>query len=187
MKNALENEKIMWYNMNIMKKYCLFIILSAIFLCGCEEEKPPEYVYHDHTPLTIVTTATTVPADTYSEYMETYTPPSTTGTDVYYYRLSPMPDGHLGSIYIDIPDKPDINTAMRPEKAPKPDFSADTAPPAVTTVPSDEETEATESASTSVTIQLPETDIPHKPDFTKDTAQSRYIPETTEASTIPAE
>lgn len=179
----------MWYNVCIMKKYCLVILLSAIFLCGCEEEKPPEYVYHDHTPLTIVTTGTTVPADTYSEYMETYTPPSTTGTDVYYYKLAPTPDGHVGSFYFDIPDKPPTDTANRPEKAPRPDFSADTVTPAVTTVPQEDETEATESASSSVATPLPETDMPHrpeKPDFTKDTAPSRYTVTTTEAA-LPSE
>ena len=177
----------MCYNISIMKKYFLFILLAALFLCGCEEEKPPEYVYHDHTPLTIVTTGTTVPADTYSEYMETYTPLSTTGTDVYYYKLAPTPDGHIGSFHIDIPDKPPMDTATRPEKASRPEFSADTAKPAVTTVPQDDETEATESASATVTTLLPETDIPHKPDFTKDTAPSRYTHEATEATTLPSE
>ena len=176
----------MCYNISIMKKYFLFILLAALFLCGCEEEKPPEYVYHDHTPLTIVTTGTTVPADTYSEYMETYTPPTTTGTDVYYYKLAPTPDGHVGNLHIDIPDKPPMDTATRPEKASRPEFSADTAKPAVTTVPQGDETETTESASTTVTTLLPETDIPHKPDFTKDTAPARYT-EATEATTLPSE
>ena len=177
----------MCYNISIMKKYCLFILLAALFLCGCEEEKPPEYVYHDHTPLTIVTTGTTVPADTYSEYMETYTPPTTTGTDVYYYKLDPTPDALIGSFHLDIPEKPPIDTATRPEKASRPEFSADTAKPAVTTVPQGDETETTESASTTVTTLLPETDIPHKPDFTKDTAPSRYTHEATEATTLPSE
>lgn len=180
----------MCYNISIMKKYCLFILLAALFLCGCEEEKPPEYVYHDHTPLTIVTTGTTVPADTYSEYMETYTPPSTTGTDVYYYKLDPMPDTFNGSFSLDIPDRPPINTDTRPPKALRPEFSADTAFAAVTTVPQGDETETTESASTAVTNPPPVMDIPQKPEkpeFTKDTAPSRYIPETTEATTLPSE
>lgn len=170
-----------------MKKYCLFILLSALFLCGCEEEKPPEYVYHDHTPLTIVTTGTTVPADTYSEYMETYTPPSTTGTDVYYYKLDPTPDALIGNFHLDIPNKPPIDTATRPEKASRPDFSADTTTPAVTTAPSDNETETTESVSTTVPTQFPETDMLHNPDFTKDTAPSRYTSATTETTTLPTE
>ena len=178
----------MCYNVYIMKRYCLFIIIfSVVFLCGCEKKNPPEYVYHNHTPLTIVTTATTVPADTYSEYMETYTPPSTTGTDVYYYKSGHIPDGHVGSFNIDIPDMPSADTATRPEKAPKPEFSADTITSAVTTVPSDAETEATQSASTSASTQLPETNIPHIPDFTKDTAPSRYLPETSETTALPTE
>lgn len=179
----------MCYNISIMKKYCLFILLAALSLCGCEEEKPPEYVYHDHTPLTIVTTGTTVPADTYSEYMETYTPPTTTGTDVYYYKLAPAPDGHIGNLHIDIPDKPPMDTATRPEKASRPEFSADTTKPAVTTVPQGDETETTESASTAVTSPLPDADIPQKPempDFTRDTVPARYT-EATEATTLPSE
>ncbi|MBQ8175408.1 MAG: hypothetical protein IJ035_00035 [Oscillospiraceae bacterium] len=176
----------MWYNIYIMKKYCLFIILSAIFLCGCEEEKPPEYVYHNHTPLTVVTTATTVPADTYSEYMETYTPPSTTGTDVYYYHLSPTYDreGNLpGNFHIDIPpmDKPQLDTAARPEKAARPDVSSDDGTTAVTTVPENRETEETSTASPAFTIQLPETDAVHHQTAPKDTAPTEFVPETTEA------
>ncbi len=180
----------MWYNIDIMKKYCLFIILTALFFSGCEEEKPPEYVYHDHTPLTVVTTATTVPADTYSEYMETYTPPTTTGTDVYYYHLPPTFNGGIGSAaHIDIPpmDKPRLDTAARPEKAARPDVSADMTTNAVTTVPEQNETEETESASTTFTIQLPETDAVYVQTVPKDTAPTEYVPETTETITLPTE
>ena len=181
----------MWYNIDIMKKYCLFILLAALFLCGCEEEKPPEYVYHDHTPLTIVTTATTVPADTYSEYMETYTPPSTTGTDVYYYHLPPTHNGGIGTaVHIDIPpmDKPQLDTAARPEKAARPDVSADTGTPAVTTVPENgTDTEETSTASPALTIQLPETDKMHIQTAPADTAPTEFVPETTSETTITTE
>jgi hypothetical protein len=176
----------MCYNISIMKKYFLFILLAALSLCGCEEEKPPEYVYHDHTPLTIVTTGTTVPADTYSEYMETYTPPSTTGTDVYYYHLSPTYDreGNLpGNFHIDVPpmDKPQLDSVARPEKAARPDVSADNGTTAVTTVPENRETEETSTASPAFTIQLPETDAVHHQTAPKDTAPTEFVPETTEA------
>lgn len=180
----------MWYNIDIMKKYCLIIILSALFFCGCEEKKPPEYVYHEHTPLTIVTTVTTVPADTYSEYMETYTPPTTTGTDVYYYHLPPTFDKGAGNAFqIDIPpmDKPQLDTAARPEKAARPDVSADTGTPAVTTVPDGNETEETSTASPTLTIRLPETDAIHIQTVPADTAPTEYVPETTEATTLPSE
>lgn len=183
----------MWYNIYIMKKYCFFIILSAIFLCGCEEEKPPEYVYHDHTPLTIVTTATTTaPADTYSEYMETYTPPTTTGTDVYYYHLSPTYDRNEnlpGNFHIDVPpmDKPQLDTAARPEKAARPDVSSDNGTTAVTTVPENSEAEETSTASPTFTIQLPETDMIHQQTASKDTAPTEFIPETTTEATLPTE
>ena len=161
-----------------------------LFFSGCEEEKPPEYVYHDHTPLTIVTTGTTVPADTYSEYMETYTPPSTTGTDVYYYSLPPTFDGGIGSsVYIDIPpmDKPQLDTALRPEKAPRPELSADIGTTAVTTVPEENKTEETSTASPTSAIQLPESDIVHLQTVQKDTAPTKYTPETSSETALTSE
>ncbi|MBQ5319029.1 MAG: hypothetical protein J6K17_08040 [Oscillospiraceae bacterium] len=182
----------MWYNVYIMKKYYLIIILSALTLCGCEKEKPPEYVYHEHTPLTIVTTATTVPADTYSEYMETYTPPTTTGTDVYYYHLPPTVDlngGRADIAQIDIPpmDKPQLDTAARLEKAARPDVSADNGTTAVTTVPENSGTEETSTASPTFTIQLPETDKVHIQTVPADTAPTEFVPETTTETTLPSE
>ncbi len=178
----------MWYNIDIMKKYCLIIIFAALFLCGCDEEKPPQYVYHDHTPLTFVTTASTTPADTYSEYMETYTPPSTTGTDVYYYHLPPTydRDGHLpNNAFIDIPPMDTIRygDASRPAKAERPDVSADNSTGEVTTVPEESVTEETVSASTSFSVQLPETDSIHIQTAPADTIPTEYVPETT----LPAE
>ncbi len=82
----------MCYNVYIMKKYCFLIafVLSAAVLSGCSVNKPATVVYTDSPPpLTAMTEITTIPADTYSQYMETYTPPTTTGTDVYYYHLPP--------------------------------------------------------------------------------------------------
>ena len=174
-----------------MKKYCLFIILTVLSLCGCEKEKPPEYVYHEHSPLTIVTTTTTAPADTYSEYMETYTPPSTTGTDVYYYHLSPeySRSGNAShALSIDIPpmDKPQIDKSLLPGKAVRPSLYAETE--AVTTAPVNEEAEETSTASPAFTIQLPETVAIHSQTVQKDTAPTEFVPATaTEASTLPAE
>ncbi len=171
----------MCYNIGIMKKYCLFIAASAILLCGCETSKPSEYVYLDHTPLTVVTTsAVTTPADTYSEYMETYTSPVTTGTDVYYYYLPPTHDGGIGSAaQMDIPsmDKPQLDTAARPEKAERPDISAYTTEVATTTVP-EESTEETESVSEVFSINVPEADAIHIQTVPADTAPTEYVPET---------
>lgn len=171
----------MWYNIDIMKKYCLFIILSAILLCGCEKKKSTEYIYDDKSPLTIVTTITTTPADTYSEYMETYTMTSTAGTDVYYYYLSPDLNGGMGSyVRPQIPPMDTLNagTALRPEKAPRPDVSADKG--AVTTVPNDfSDAEETLSVSPTSAFQVPETEAISIQTVPKDTAPAKFVPETT--------
>lgn len=180
----------MWYNVSIMKKYCLIIIAavaSALIFCGCEKKsRVAEYVDMDNSPLTVVTTVTETPADTYSEYMETYTPSETTGTDVYYYQLPP--DGnHIGghAFSIDIPemdkpkmDKPQFETAMRPDKAVRPYTSSVT-----TAVPEEtDEGEETVTATPTYTVQRPETDAVHIQTAPRDTAPTRFVPETTTES-----
>ena len=50
-------------------------VMSAVLLSACENKGTRTVVYTDPVPyLTTVTWATTTPADTYSEYMATYTP-----------------------------------------------------------------------------------------------------------------
>ena len=175
-----------------MKKYCLIIILSVLFLSGCEDkENVAEYVYMVDSPLTVVTTVTEVPIDTYSEYMETYTPLTTTGTDVYYYHLPPDGNVHGGmgsAAHIDIPpmDKLQIDSAMLPEKASRPDI----APVAVTTAVPEEttDTDETVTATPSFTMELPEMDKIHIQTAPADTAPTKFVPETTtEASPSSAE
>ena len=72
-----------------MKKYNLFLgiiaVLSAACLSACEENNGTRTVVYSEQPphLTIMTQSTTTPADTYSEYMATYTDEEN-GTKNYY-------------------------------------------------------------------------------------------------------
>lgn len=67
----------------VMKKYNLFLgtiaLLSTVLLSACDENKGTRtMVYTEQPPyLTIMTQTTTTPADTYSEYMATYTEENT--------------------------------------------------------------------------------------------------------------
>lgn len=62
----------------IMKRYNLFLgiiaVLSAVSLSACDENKGTRTIVYTEQPsyLTIMTQTTTTPADTYSEYMATY-------------------------------------------------------------------------------------------------------------------
>ena len=77
----------------IMKKYNLFFgilaALSALLLSSCEEVKGTRTVVYSERPpqLTVMTQTTTTPADTYSEYMATYSTTETTTTN---YFAAPM-------------------------------------------------------------------------------------------------
>lgn len=165
----------------IMRRYCLFIIFAAIFLCGCESGNGVvEYVYHNESPLTVVTTVTEVPADTYSEYMETYTPATTTGTDVYYYRgtqewnhnmeIAPKPER---PDMIDR-DMPQADTAMSMDTAPKAEK-----PAAETTTADGNEGEQSEETSVGETtvpetaMELPSPDTSHIFTAAPDTAPTK--------------
>lgn len=193
MKNALENGKNMCYNISIMKKYCFFIILTAAFLCGCEGNNGvAEYVYEDYSPLTIVTTVTEVPADTYSEYMETYTPATTTGTDVYYYHVSP--EWEHGMAIAQRPEMPEIfsdgnymaDTAMTMAPAPKAEKPITETASVTTAVPADEQTDETITTDTAVSEQvfeLPAPDTAHVNSAVPDTAPTRFAPSETTAET----
>ena len=72
-----------------MKKYNLFLgiiaVLSVACLSACEENNGTRTVVYSEQPhhLTIMTQTTTTPADTYSEYMATYTEEED-GTKNYY-------------------------------------------------------------------------------------------------------
>ena len=74
--------------------------MTALLLSGCESvNKSREYVDFDVPHLTTMTMTTTVPVDTYSEYMETYTPTETTTADSnrFYYQGAMTAQG----IYVD--------------------------------------------------------------------------------------
>lgn len=172
----------MCYNIYIMRKFCFFIIFTALFLCGCEKEQPPEYVFHEDFPLTAMTTVTTVPADTYSEYMATYTPSDTTGTDVYYYHLPQLSgaaaDTGMGSLTV--PGAP--QNAIPPM-----DTAVTVSVPAETAVPSSENTssEFTETA-TVYSLERPPADTAFYPEvsaISADTAPTEFIPSETETET----
>ncbi len=192
MKNALENGKNMCYNISIMKKNCFFIIIAAAFLCGCEQHNGvAEYVYEDYSPLTIVTTVTEVPADTYSEYMETYTPATTTGTDVYYYHVSP--EWEHGMEIAPRPEKPNVfsdgnymaDTAMTMAPAPKAEKPI-TETASVTAAPEEGQTEETTTAGTSVSeygFERPVHDTAHTNFAAPDTAPTKFVPQETSAET----
>lgn len=69
-----------------MKNYFAYLILTAVFtviLAGCEMEPPVSTpVYTDNMPsLTAVPWETSVPEDTYSQYMETYTESTAADSD----------------------------------------------------------------------------------------------------------
>ena len=179
----------MWYNITIMKKYFFFIILTAVFLCGCEQRNDAvDYIYDAYSPLTIVTTVTEVPADTYSEYMETYTPASTTGTDVYYYHVSP--EWEHGMETAQRPNMPDVysdgnampDTAMTMATAPKAEKPISETASVTTAVPEENQTDGTTTAGTTAPehdFELPAPDTAHFNSAAPDTAPTKFTPSKT--------
>lgn len=79
-----------------MKKYCFFIFiiaLAASFTACQSRNAPREVLFVENPPnLTTMTMTTSVPIDTYSEYMATYTRSDTSETSESRYRYS-RPDG----------------------------------------------------------------------------------------------
>ena len=111
--------------LNIMKKYCFILLMTALLLSGCESTgKSREYVDFDAPYLTTMTMTTTIPPDTYSEYMETYTPTEseTFDSNRFYYQGAMTAQG----IYVD-------TMATFPTVGPVSGVSADT--PMTTTAP----------------------------------------------------
>ena len=74
----------MCYNIYIMRKY-LFLtafVAAAVFLSGCQKDRTTTVIYTDvPSPLTQMTFRESLPPETYSEYMATYTPESETSSD----------------------------------------------------------------------------------------------------------
>lgn len=76
-----------------MKKYCfIFFAAAGLLLSGCEKTNGLRNpVYTDNMPsLTAVPWETTVPVDTYSQYMATYTEPTTVDPNTYFAYTRPQ-------------------------------------------------------------------------------------------------
>lgn len=73
----------MCYNIYIMKKYLFLTAFAAaaVFLSGCQKDRTTTVIYTDvPSPLTQMTFRESLPPETYSEYMATYTPESETSS-----------------------------------------------------------------------------------------------------------
>ncbi|MGN0675736.1 MAG: hypothetical protein ACI4KG_08275 [Oscillospiraceae bacterium] len=156
-----------------MKKYCFFIafVLYVSAFSGCSVNKPATVVYTDSPPpLTVMTEITTTPADTYSQYMETYTPPTTTGTDVYYYHLPPSENigADTGMYSILKPNAPQQDMPYRDTAAVRNSAVTETEAAETTDVSSGRPEETSET-------QIPETAAP--------SADTSYYPERPSADT----
>ncbi len=80
----------MCYNIYIMKKY-LFLpafAAAALFLSSCNKDRTATVVYTDvPSPLTQMTYSESLPPDTYSEYMATYTSETETSSGRHYFSM----------------------------------------------------------------------------------------------------
>lgn len=183
----------MCYNVYIMKKYCFLFIAAMLFVSvfsSCTPRKSVATVIYDDvpSPLTQVTTTIHIPEDTYSEYMATYTPPTTTGTDVYYYHLP-----NQGGINADtgagtyiLPDAPD--NAAQPRDTAATRVTAESVSETggtVTSVPEESESSEitlyTETAATYI-FDKPHADTGFYPQVSADTA-----PTTPSVTSVPSE
>lgn len=80
----------MCYNIYIMKKYCFFIVFctAALLLTGCQRDSTATVIYTDvPSPLTQMTFSESLPPETYSEYMATYTADTETSSDGRYFSM----------------------------------------------------------------------------------------------------
>ncbi len=78
----------MCYNIFIMKKYCFFIAFAAALLSGCKNDGTVTVIYTDvPPPLTKMSYEESLPPETYSQYMETYTHTSETESLGYFQSL----------------------------------------------------------------------------------------------------
>lgn len=186
----------MCYNIYIMKKYLFLTAFAAaaLFLSGCNKDRTVTVVYTDvPSPLTQMTYSESLPPDTYSEYMETYT--SETSSDRHYFSMiggmgiyadtrvtAPPADlgGGIGSLKRD--------TAVTTTTVPV--TETDETEETVTCVPIGSETDITEVTSetaettTGYTLARPKADTRISAEATRvsaDTAQTR-LSSTTKAS-----
>lgn len=123
--------------------------MAVLLFSGCESgDGSREYIEFDVPYLTTMTMTTTIPVDTYSEYMETYTPTETEPFDRsrYYYRGGVQPAGgfQMGGVYAD-------TMATIPTVGPVSGVTADT--PMTTTAPPVTEPDADEQSAETVTTE----------------------------------
>lgn len=77
----------MCYNIYIMKKYCFLIAFgaAAFLLSGCQRDRTTTVIYTDvPSPLTKMTYSESLPPETYSEFMATYTPETEASSEGHY-------------------------------------------------------------------------------------------------------
>lgn len=73
-----------------MKKYCFLIAFcaAAVFLSGCQRDRTTTVIYTDvPSPLTKMTYSESLPPETYSEYMATYTPETESSPEGRYFSM----------------------------------------------------------------------------------------------------
>lgn len=166
----------MCYNIYIMKKYCFFIAfaLILILLTGCQSDRTATVVYTDvPSPLTQMTFRESLPPETYSEYIATYSSETETSPEGHYFTMI-----GLNGIYAD--------TGVT---APPADFGGgisslrrDTAV-ITTTVPESVTADESEEIVTCVT-NVPETGETDTSESLSETAEASETAETTTAYTL---
>ena len=166
----------MCYNIYIMKKYYFFIAFASvlIFLTGCQVDRTATVVYTDvPSPLTQMTFKESLPPETYSEYMATYSSETETSSEGHYFTMI-----GINGIYAD--------TKVT---APPADFGGgisslqrDTAV-VTTTVPESMISDESEETVTCVP-NVSETDISESSSETTDVSETAETTETTTAYTL---
>ena len=166
----------MCYNIYIMKKYCFFIAFASILisLTGCQRDRTATVIYTDvPSPLTQMTYRESLPPETYSEYMATYSSETETSSGGHYFTMI-----GVNGIYAD--------TKVT---APPADFGGgigslkrDTAV-VTTTVPDSVTADESEEAVTCVT-NVPETYISESLSETTEASETTETTETTTAYTL---
>ena len=137
-----------------MRKKYLILVTAVLLFSGCEDGgSSREYVEFEYPSyLTTMTTTTTVPVDTYSEYMETYTPTEseTIDSNRFYYRGAMTANNGrngINGVYAD-------TMATAPKVGPIFGVTADT--PMTTTAPPATESGTDNLSTETVTTELPD-------------------------------
>ncbi|MDE7302936.1 MAG: hypothetical protein K2N60_06410 [Oscillospiraceae bacterium] len=156
-----------------MKKYLFFTAFAAaaFFLSGCQNDRTTTVIYTDvPSPLTQMTFRESLPPETYSEYMATYTPESETSSGRYQFTMI----GGNG-IYADTRvTAPPVNFgggvgALKRDTAVTttvPVTETDESEETVTCVPIESETDISET-SQELTEQTEQTEVPEPAETTK--------------------